>query len=99
MAAGLADVDPVVGIGGVADDPLVFFVEGVHGPPRERDPPLQLAGVAGQLGVLPGRAGFALRPGPDGVPGRRPEIPVLGGLLARLQHADGDVTSGKYATG
>jgi hypothetical protein len=32
-AAGLADVDAVVAIGGVANDPLVFFVESVHGRP------------------------------------------------------------------
>jgi hypothetical protein len=39
VAAGLADVDAVVAVGGVTDDPLVFLVEGVHGPPRESDPP------------------------------------------------------------
>jgi hypothetical protein len=40
---GLANVDTVVAVGGMAQDPFVFFVEGVHGRPSERDPRLQLA--------------------------------------------------------
>ena len=91
VTAGLADVDPVVGIGSVADDPVIFLVEGVHRPPGERHPPLQLARVIGQFDVLPGRAILALLPGPDGVPGRRPEIPVLGGVLAGSQDVREDV--------
>jgi len=91
VAAGLADVDAVVGIGGVADDPLVLLVEGVHGPPRERHPPLQFAGVAGQVGVLPCHARPAVLAGADGVPGGKAEVTVPGGVLAGLQHAIGDI--------
>jgi hypothetical protein len=38
MTGCLADVDAVVAVGGVAHDPLVFFIESVHGRPCERDP-------------------------------------------------------------
>jgi hypothetical protein len=37
MARAAADVDAVVGVGGVPEDPLVLFVEGVHRAPREGD--------------------------------------------------------------
>jgi hypothetical protein len=91
VPAGLPDVDPVIHVGGVADDPLVFLVEGVHRPPRERDPPLQLAGVSGQVGVLPGRPLLARLAGPDREPGGRAEVLVPGRVLGGLEHAVGDV--------
>lgn len=50
-AGGLADVDTVVIVSGVADDPLIFLVEAVHGPPSECDPSLRFAGVGGQPGT------------------------------------------------
>src|SRR5579875_353915 len=34
-ARGLADIDAVVAVGGMAHDPFVFFVESVHGRPRK----------------------------------------------------------------
>jgi hypothetical protein len=37
MARAAADVDAVVGVGGVPEDPLVLFVEGVRRAPREGD--------------------------------------------------------------
>ena len=40
VAGGLANVDAVVAVGGMAKDPFVFFVEGVHGRPCERNPSL-----------------------------------------------------------
>jgi hypothetical protein len=36
MTGGAADVDAVIRVRGVADDPLVLLVEGVHRTPRER---------------------------------------------------------------
>src|SRR6185437_9842359 len=68
VPARLPDIYAVVGVGSMADDPLVFFVEGLHRPPRERHPALQLAGVVGQLGVLPGGSRLAVLAGLDGVP-------------------------------
>jgi hypothetical protein len=53
---GLADIEAVIAISGVADDPLVFFVKAVHGRPRERDPCLQHTGIGEQLRVLGGGA-------------------------------------------
>jgi hypothetical protein len=38
VTGGLPDVDAVVTVGGVPEDPFVFFIKFVHGPPRERDP-------------------------------------------------------------
>src|SRR5262249_12726272 len=75
----LADVDAVVAVGGMADDPFVLFVEGVHGRPGERDACLQLARVSGQLDVLPCPSLCALLARPDRVPGREPELVVPGG--------------------
>jgi hypothetical protein len=71
----------------MADDPLVFFVEGLHGPPRERHPALQLAGVVGQLGVLPGGARLAVLARLDGEPGGRAEVGVPGGVPTGLERA------------
>jgi hypothetical protein len=53
----------VVGVGGVADDALVLLVEGLHRPPGEGDPALQLAGVGRERNVLP-------RGAPGGLPAR-----------------------------
>jgi hypothetical protein len=38
MAGALADVDAVVGVGGVPDDALVLLVERIHRSPGEGDP-------------------------------------------------------------
>jgi hypothetical protein len=38
MTGGLADVDAMVAVSGMARDPFVFFVERLHGLPGERDP-------------------------------------------------------------
>src|SRR5260370_6290726 len=81
VTRGLADIDAVVAVGGMAHDPFVFFVEGVHGGPGERDPSLQVARVGGQLDVLPRPSRRALPGGPGRVPGREPEVLVPGGML------------------
>src|SRR5215510_3592615 len=40
VAGGLTDVDAVVAVCGMAEDPFVFLIKGFHGVPRERDPRL-----------------------------------------------------------
>ena len=93
---GLADVDAVVVIGGMAHDPFVFFVESIHGRPSESDPCLQIARVGGQVGVLPCPSRRDLLVHPDGVPGREPKIGVLGGMLGAFQRRAGETSaSGK----
>ncbi|MGH3782393.1 MAG: hypothetical protein ACRDRO_17675 [Pseudonocardiaceae bacterium] len=65
MARGAADVVAVVHVGGVADDAFVLLVERLHRSPGEGHPPLQVAGVARQVGVLPCRPVRALAAGVD----------------------------------
>ena len=70
----------------MAHNSFVFFVESIHGPPSERDACLQFARVGGQVGVLPRpsrRDVLLVRP--NAVPGREPEIGVLGGMLGAFQ--------------
>ena len=81
VTGGLANVDAVVAVSGMAHDPFVFFVERVHSLPGERDPSLQFARVGGQSGVLPRPSRRDVLAGPDVVPGREPEIGVLGGMV------------------
>src|SRR5215831_1573176 len=45
VTGGLANVDAVVVVGGMAHDSFVFLVESVHGPPGEREVSLQFARV------------------------------------------------------
>jgi hypothetical protein len=59
----------VVGVGGVPDDALVLFVEGVHRTPGEADPVAQFVGVLGQGKVLPGATGRGSVAGGDAEPG------------------------------
>src|SRR5258708_1905424 len=49
VTRGPADVDAVVAVGGMAQDPFVFFVKSLHGRPGECDPCLQLTRVGGQF--------------------------------------------------
>src|SRR5262249_55714786 len=92
---GLADIDAVVAIGGMAQDPFVFFVEGLHGRPGERDACLQLARVGRQVDVLPRPPRRTLLASPDCVPAREPEIGVPGGMFSALQGVWRDVGLGK----
>src|SRR5262249_29186253 len=91
VTGGLANVDAVVVVSGMAHDPFVFFVEGVHGPPGEREACLQFARVGGQAGVLPRPSRRDVLARPDAVPGREPEIGVLGGVVRAFQSVWRDV--------
>ena len=87
MARGAADVDPVVGVGGVAEDALVLLVEAVHRPPRERDVVVEHRRVRGERDVLPGGAGRPARVARHLEPGGLAEVAVLAAVLDRLQRA------------
>src|SRR5262245_51533520 len=69
VAGSLTDVDTVVAVRGVAEDPFVFFIKGLHGVPRKGDPRLQLLCVPGQLEMLPGSSRRAVLAHANGVPG------------------------------
>src|SRR5262245_65202113 len=87
VAGRLSDVDAVVAVSSMADDPLVLFVEGVHGWPRERNPSAELVGVRRQRDVLPGAPGRAPFTDLDGVPRREAEVVVLRGVLSPFECA------------
>src|SRR5213594_2156024 len=82
---GLTDVDAVVTVGGMAKDPFVFFVEGVHGRPGERDPLLELTRVDRQVHVLPCPSLRALLTRSDGEPGCESEVGMARGVIGALQ--------------
>src|SRR4029077_11483759 len=90
VSAPLLDISALFGVVAMADDPLVFFVESLHRPPRERHPALKFAGIVGQFGVLPGGARLAVLAGLDGVPGGRSEVGMRGGVPGGLERAVGD---------
>ena len=71
----------------MTDDPFVFFIKGIHRPPGERDARLQFARVSGQAGVLPRPSRHDVLAGANAVPGREPEIGVLGGMLGAFKDA------------
>ena len=74
-----ADVDAVIGVGGVAEDALVLLVERVHSAPCERDRVTQRCCLRGRLDMLPGGASRDLTVAADDVePPRLPEIRVRG---------------------
>jgi hypothetical protein len=83
-----ADVDPVVGIGGVAEDPLVLLVERVHRAPRQRDLAFQELRVGGECDVLPGAAS---RPAGDLEPGGLTELGVRAAVVGRLECPVGEI--------
>src|SRR5262245_49309064 len=95
VAGRLSDVDAVVAVSSMADDPLVLFVEGVHGWPRERNPCVELVSVRRQRDVLPGAPGHAPFTDLDGVPGREPEVVVLRGVLSPFECAGSEVFLGE----
>ena len=78
MARGLANIDAVVRVGGVADNAFVLLVEGVHRSPGKRDPVAQHAGMVGQGGVLPGRVVGVRVSDPCAEPRGIAEVAVLG---------------------
>jgi hypothetical protein len=83
----------------MAQDPFVFFIEGAHGPPSERDPRPQLVCVGRQVDVLPRCSRGALLARFDRVPGRRPEVRMPGGVLVEFQNFRGDVSLSEVGYG
>jgi hypothetical protein len=49
----LADVNAVIAVSGMTDDPFILFEECIHGRPCEGDPSFQDTRVVRQIGVLP----------------------------------------------
>src|SRR5262249_51351641 len=88
---GLADVDTVIAVSGMAENPFVFFVKGVHGRPRERDPRLQLARVVRQVDVLPCPSRRALLACSDNVPGSESEVGVPRGVVGGFEGIWSDI--------
>lgn len=70
----------MVATGSTAQDPLVFFVEGVHGLPGECDPLPKVSCVGGRVDVLPRRTRRVLLV-LGSVPSREPEVRVPGRVL------------------
>jgi hypothetical protein len=50
---GLADIDTMVAVCGMAQNSFVFDIESIHSCPRECDSTSQFAGIGRQLNVLP----------------------------------------------
>src|SRR3954447_24713776 len=65
----------------MADDPFVFFVESVHGGPRERDTPLEFVCVVWQFNVLPCASRRTLIARTYGVPGCETKVAMPRGVL------------------
>jgi hypothetical protein len=85
VAGARADVDAVIVVGGVSENAVVFFVEAVHRPPRERDVLGEHRCVPGQVCVGPGGP-FGVAPGAgDGEPLSRAEVAVGGGAVCGYQ--------------
>ena len=84
MARSLADVNSMVTVGSMAQDPFLFFVKGVHGPPSKRDPRTKIARKGGEVHVLPRSAWCTLTTGFNQVPGSLPQIRMFCDVLAAL---------------
>src|SRR5262249_16993580 len=91
VTRGLANVDAVVVVSGMACDSFVFLVESIHGLPGERYPSLQLARVCGQTRVLPRPSRRDVLARPDRIPGREPEVGVPGGMVGAFQRVQRDL--------
>ena len=69
----------------MAHDPFVFFVEGVHARPGERDKSLQLARVGGEVDVLPCPSRRTLPARLNRVPECEPKIGMVALMLGALR--------------
>ena len=81
----------MVEVGRVSDDAFVFFVEGVHRPPRERDTVAQHAGVVRKVGMLPRAVGRAALADRHGEPVGFAQVAVPGGPVLRAEDARRDI--------
>src|SRR5262249_29620368 len=91
MPGGLTDVDAVITVGRMPEDPLILFIKSVHGPPCERDPRPELPGVLGQLDMLPCSSRRAALAATYGVPGRKPEVGMLRCVFSALERVGKNV--------
>src|SRR5262249_9118149 len=91
IPGGLANVDTVIAVGGMAQNALVLFEEGIHGRPRERNPTLQLLRVSGQVRVLPCRSRRAFLTRAHREPGGRAEVRMLRGVVRAFQSTLADI--------
>src|SRR5262245_49668752 len=82
VTGGLADVDAMVTVRGMTHDPLVFFVECVHGWPGKCHPSLQFARVVRQVDMLPRSSRRALLASSNDIPRSESEFVVLRRVLA-----------------
>src|SRR5262249_36498342 len=85
VTGGLSDVDAVVAVSSVAENPFVFFVKGIHGRPGERDPLMEFTRVDRQVPVLPCPSLRTPLTRMDGVPSRQSEVGMARGVLCALQ--------------
>ncbi|MFM0694639.1 hypothetical protein PQQ64_20400 [Paraburkholderia graminis] len=95
----LPDIDAVVWIGRMADDPLVLFVERIHRSPGERNASLKFARVVRQSRVLPCGALCNPLASAHREPGARPEVGVLACTLRWFQGVRHDVGFPKIGHG
>lgn len=95
----MADVDAVVGIGGVPEDAVVFLVEGLHASPRERDLVAQNGRMVGERGVLPGAAVRLSCASDDLEPDGLAEVGVVAGVVGRPECSWGDVADREVRDG
>jgi hypothetical protein len=88
---GLADIDAMVGVGGMAHNPFVFLIESIHSRPRECDS-TSFASIGRQFHVLPYAPFRSLLTHVDDVPGGAAKVGVPCCALAVLQHSWRDVS-------
>ena len=74
----------MVTVGGMAQDPFLFFVEGIHGSPSERDSRTKIGRKGGQFHVLPRSSWCTLPTGFNEVPRSLAKIRMFCGVLATL---------------
>ena len=87
------DVDAMVEVGGVSDDALVFFVEGVHRAPGEGYSSLEHCSVSSAANILPGGVLDLTLGGLNREPFHRTEFGVLGSTVFCGQDAGADIGS------
>jgi len=91
VAGRVADVDAVVGVGGVTEDAVVLLVEGVHRVPRQRHLAPQDGRVVGERDVLPGATSGMARAADDLVPRGLAKLGMLSAAVGWPERTIGEV--------